>query len=273
MCDRTRICNQLATSGAQWADLFSIHASGTYANQWMVIDFQRFVPGITPVASSGVLTVLEELPGHTHWEDMTHYLSSQGYWPSYNSPFFADTRELSGSLALCEAPGGTGALFCYSSDPRALIIHAQQAAVIDIPSLERFMGYNQFRTDFMSLNDSCNAIACRQDLEPDVTLQYPFGALDGKVSSIRLSYHPSDVDDDVAATLYNDDDADVAATLDDHDNVSSIDAKIKTELDNHAQSASSLRASRHKGVIDSHVTVPSTQADTHRQQVVIDVVQ
>jgi hypothetical protein len=43
------------------------------------------------------------------------------------------------------------------------------------------MGLNEFTIEPIALNDSCNAIACRQDLEPNPTTRYPFGAIDGKV--------------------------------------------------------------------------------------------
>ena len=48
------------------------------------------------------------------------------------------------------------------------------------------IAYNNFEKDLLALNDSCNAIACRQDLEPDPALRYPFGAIDGKVTGVRL---------------------------------------------------------------------------------------
>ena len=48
------------------------------------------------------------------------------------------------------------------------------------------IAYNNFEKDVMALNDSCNAIACRQDLEPDPSLRYPFGAIDGKVITTTI---------------------------------------------------------------------------------------
>lgn len=72
---RTRLANQLAVSGPHWADVFAVRHSGTYTNQWMVIDLDRFTPGKKPRANSGLLTVLEELPGYIHWEDLTHILA------------------------------------------------------------------------------------------------------------------------------------------------------------------------------------------------------
>jgi hypothetical protein len=39
-------------------------------------------------------TVLEEIPGLTHWEDMTGTLASDGYWPSFNVPYFDDIQKV-----------------------------------------------------------------------------------------------------------------------------------------------------------------------------------
>ena len=38
---RTIVSNRLATSGNTWVDTFSRYSSGTYSNQWMVLDFNR----------------------------------------------------------------------------------------------------------------------------------------------------------------------------------------------------------------------------------------
>lgn len=41
---RVRVANMLATNGSAWADLLARENSGTYNNQYMVVDLKRFVP-------------------------------------------------------------------------------------------------------------------------------------------------------------------------------------------------------------------------------------
>jgi hypothetical protein len=40
---RAIAANRIATSGNSWVETFSRYHSGTYANQWMVLDFNRCV--------------------------------------------------------------------------------------------------------------------------------------------------------------------------------------------------------------------------------------
>ena len=42
---RVRVANQMARGGAQWAEVLAAHNSGTYNNQYMVLDLNRFTPG------------------------------------------------------------------------------------------------------------------------------------------------------------------------------------------------------------------------------------
>ena len=56
--------------------------------------------------------------GHIHTEDLTHVLTGQGYWPSYNTPYFRDIFNLSGSP---DSVAKYGDWFTYDKTPRALI--------------------------------------------------------------------------------------------------------------------------------------------------------
>ena len=42
---RSLIANRLAKNGKHWAKIFARRNSGTYNNQWMVVDFKKFKPG------------------------------------------------------------------------------------------------------------------------------------------------------------------------------------------------------------------------------------
>ncbi|XP_009329100.1 PREDICTED: putative phospholipase B-like 2 [Pygoscelis adeliae] len=58
---RNIVANRLARSGPEWAAVFRQFNSGTYNNQWMVVDYNAFTPGRAS-PPQGVLTVLEQIP-------------------------------------------------------------------------------------------------------------------------------------------------------------------------------------------------------------------
>lgn len=46
---------------------------------------------------AGLLTIVEEVPGLMHSEDMTSTMMSMGgFWPSFNVPFFPDIQRAAG---------------------------------------------------------------------------------------------------------------------------------------------------------------------------------
>ena len=56
---RANVANMLARSGPEWVQLFSTHNSGTYNNQWMVIDLNKFSPGVPLPAETFMVTTLK----------------------------------------------------------------------------------------------------------------------------------------------------------------------------------------------------------------------
>ena len=119
---RSMVANRLARNGKMWSKIFARRNSGTYNNQWMVIDYTKFKPGKV-LPKQGLLWILEQLPGHIHMEDLTHVLTSQTYWPSYNTPYYKDIFNLSGSPANVAKFGDW---FTYDKTPRALIFKRDQ---------------------------------------------------------------------------------------------------------------------------------------------------
>lgn len=41
---RSMIANRLAVDGNSWANIFLLLNSGTYNNQWMIVDYNKFSP-------------------------------------------------------------------------------------------------------------------------------------------------------------------------------------------------------------------------------------
>lgn len=170
--------NKLATSGKEWAEIFARYHSGTYTNQWMVLDLAKFTPGVEP--KPDFFTVFEEVPGYYMIADQTSALVKDTYWASYNVPFYPEITKESGYGVACK----TDITRCHDTCPRANIFRANQASIHDVAGGQMVMDLNDFQTNPLSLNSSCDAIACRGDLEPKELTRGGFGALDAKVSSV-----------------------------------------------------------------------------------------
>ncbi|XP_059091738.1 putative phospholipase B-like 2 [Tigriopus californicus] len=163
---RVMVANRLATNGKHWTKIYAKHNSGTYNNQWMVVDYKRFKPGRK--LRSGLLWILEQFPGHIHAEDMTKVLEKQSYWSSYNVPFFSNMYNLS---HFEEQRRKYGNFFSHDQTPRALIFKRDQPQVVDLKSAIRLMRSNNYKTDPLSICAECDppynaeyAISARNDL-------------------------------------------------------------------------------------------------------------
>jgi hypothetical protein len=58
---RVMVANVMATNGYEWTHIIQPYNSGTYNNQYMVIDTKQFVPHVGP--KPGFFWVVEQMPG------------------------------------------------------------------------------------------------------------------------------------------------------------------------------------------------------------------
>ncbi len=169
---RVRIASALASSGKEYYELFKRAASGTYVNQYMVVDFKLFTPG-QPL-QPGTLWVLEEIPGLVEGADQTPTLA-RGYWPSYNVPFYAEVYRRSGYADAFDAPsGGAGPTYDGSGleytigAPRSKIFRRDHGKVDSMAAYKEFMRYANYSDPYARADDgSVNygaAICMRGDL-------------------------------------------------------------------------------------------------------------
>ena len=190
---RSILATSLAVDAPQWATLFSTAASGTYNNQWQVLDLSRFSPGSPP--PSDTFWLLEEIPGLVTARDMTATLLQQGYWASYNIPYFDDISVQSGNVAACKYELDGKHASCWESNPRANIFRERQSSITTYEQLQRLLQYNDWTNDPLSLGDPHYAVSARNDLRPDAGSVYPSGGVDCKTSSaVRASAPRPEVD-------------------------------------------------------------------------------
>ncbi|CAH0728674.1 unnamed protein product, partial [Brenthis ino] len=196
---RAMVANRLARDGKEWVELFRMHNSGTYNNQWYIVDYNKFkARGLQSAGSiePGLLWVVEQLPGYTEAADLTQLLKETTYFPSYNIPYFPRMFNLSGGN---ERIATYGDWFGYRTNPRAKIFKDKQADICNLQDMFRTMRYNDYRHDARARcacrppYSAANAVAARGDLNP-ANGTYPFralshrshGATDAKVTSAEL---------------------------------------------------------------------------------------
>ncbi|CAL1540352.1 unnamed protein product [Lymnaea stagnalis] len=175
---RSMVANRISSTGKEWADTFSQFNSGTYNNQWMIVDYKRFQP-LQTTSVPGLFYLIEQIPGTIVSQDLTELLYNQSYFGSYNVAYFPSIFNASGMPALVKQFGDW---FTYDKNPRALIFKRDVGKVKDLDSMTKLMRYNNFQNDPLSRCNCTppysaeNAIACRDDLNP-IDGKYPFGAL------------------------------------------------------------------------------------------------
>ncbi|KAM4902232.1 phospholipase B-like 1 [Sylvia borin] len=176
---RVRIANMMANDGKTWAETFSKCNSGTYNNQYMVLDLKKVK--LQRSLDDGALYIVEQIPTLVEYSDQTNVLR-KGYWPSYNIPFHEKIYNLSGYASYVVKYGMD---FSYELAPRAKIFRRDQGSVTDLESMKYIMRYNNYQRDPYAEHNPCNTICCREDLNPSFPV--PAGCYDSKVSDFRLA--------------------------------------------------------------------------------------
>ena len=205
---RVMVANYLATTAQEWVALYSTEPAGTYCNQWMIFDFNKFDPTAATRAlklADNAFWILEELPGLIESADMTERLRADGYWASYNVPYFNNIANVSG---FTDYYNKYGDFYSWERTPRANIFRRDQHKVTNVTTLRALMRYNDWQNDPLSAIPNCTAcvpknspicaIASRADLVPsDAVIAVPeeyrkklefglWGAPDVKVSAYTL---------------------------------------------------------------------------------------
>uniref|UniRef100_A0A915MFN3 Phospholipase B-like n=1 Tax=Meloidogyne javanica TaxID=6303 RepID=A0A915MFN3_MELJA len=142
---RAVVANLLSRTPREWCQIFKRYNSGTYNNQWGILDYKRFTPE-KPLPDSGLFYVLEQMPGHVYYQDLSLYLKEKTYFASYNIPFFKKASRISGF----KAKGNEFYWFNWTDCPRAKIFARDHNKVIDLDTLTKLMRYNDYKHDEFS---------------------------------------------------------------------------------------------------------------------------
>ena len=179
---RTMVANRLTDDSYSWTQIFSKYNSGTYNNQFQILDL-KLIDTINKKIYPGAFYIVEQLPGSCDTQDITEHLK-KGYWPSYNTPFIRAVRERSGVIdAVIKNPNLT-ATQDYDTCARAKIFRREQTKVKDIESYKNLIRYNDYLNDEFSEGKPNLSIAARYDLNDEESSSC-YGATDAKFASIN----------------------------------------------------------------------------------------
>ncbi|KAN0007312.1 hypothetical protein ACTFIU_000511 [Dictyostelium citrinum] len=181
---RAMIANMIATNSSDWVSIFSEFNSGTYQNQWMVFDYKLFTPNKQQPLPPNTFWIAEQIPGQVRTADLTDTLNDQGYWKSYNIPYFESIYNISGYSEKTDLPPSYQ--YSYEKCPRSLIFSRNASNVLNFEDMKSLMQFNNYKTDPLSYSSPLNSISSRGDL---LTIQYgnrsavAFGGVDSKITS------------------------------------------------------------------------------------------
>ena len=178
---RTMVANRLTEDGYSWTQVFSKYNSGTYNNQFQILDL-KLIDTEKKQILPGAMYIVEQLPGSCDVQEVTDILK-KGYWPSYNTPFIMAVREKAGTIDSIKKRPETAVTQDYDTCVRAKIFRREQYTVNSIETYKELIRYNNYKEDEFSLGNPSYSIAARYDLNEKPTNCY--GATDAKFASVN----------------------------------------------------------------------------------------
>lgn len=174
----------MSDSSKEWAEEFLVHQSGTYNNQYVIVDSKKLVPGQKP--KSDLIWVTETMPGIAMKRDMTSLFVEQGFWPSFNTPYFPEIFEIAGYNAQMAKNDTLSDYYSYYNTSRYLIFRREAAKIQNFDDFKKVLRFNKYTTDEYGHGDPGQQILARYDLRNDSCIYgkpNAFGGLDTKATT------------------------------------------------------------------------------------------
>jgi hypothetical protein len=167
---RIHVANLAFDTQQTWTDVFFNNRSGTYPNQWLVVDFSQYTQNKANLAAAqNIIWMVEEFYEYSSVQDVTQeLLIPQGYVASYNVPYDPVIQN------------ATGDNTTYWDAPRTFLFAQYAPGIKTVEDFKYVMRLN----NYSDTENYCSAIASRCDLEYNTS--FPFGAVDAKVTSDTL---------------------------------------------------------------------------------------
>lgn len=172
--ERAMISNRISNSSKEWTENFKKYNSGTYNNQFMVLDKNK-VNLVNKSIENDAFYIVEQLPGFAKSNNVTDFLKF-GYWSSYNVPFDKEIYKKSLIQEVIDSNPSAAASIDYDNCARTKIFRREQSSAVNLEGFMTLMRYNKYLTDPYSDKNPSSSISARSDLRGSCS-----GAYDSKV--------------------------------------------------------------------------------------------
>ena len=162
-CERAMICNRISNSSKEWAENFAKYNSGTYNNQFMILDKNK-INLVNKSIEYDAFYVVEQLPGFVKINNVTDIFKF-GYWSSFNIPFDKEIYKLSGLKEVIDSKPEAASYLDYDISGRSKIFRRDQSTADNIDGFMTLMRYNNYLNDNFSEGNPSYAISARSDLK------------------------------------------------------------------------------------------------------------
>jgi hypothetical protein len=189
----------LATSsGPEWALHFARENSGTYNNEYVILDTKKWEAGKTP--ASDLIWMTEQMPGITVSRDVTPIFAQKGYIEGVNAPQFAEIWNISAVAQQQQKDPARADFYSVSGQIRDKLIVRDAPGIQTYEAFQWFMQYNDYLHDDLMIIPGTNqrepaqGILSRYDLRPENGTNWGsrrhFGGLD--VKTVRVNTWTTD---------------------------------------------------------------------------------
>jgi hypothetical protein len=173
-CERAMIANRISGTSKEWAENFVKYNSGTYNNQFMILDRKK-VNLTRRKIDNDAFYIVEQLPNFTKINNVTNILK-YGYWSSFNVPFDKEIYSKSMIKEIIEENPEMAYDLDYDTCSRNNIFRREQNSSDNLEGFKNLMRFNKYTTDPYSFGKASLSIASRGDLDGVC-----MGAYDAKV--------------------------------------------------------------------------------------------
>ena len=176
--ERAMTSCRLSKNAKEWAEYFSMYSTGTYNNQYMILDKNK-INLKNKTISNDAFYIVEQLPGFMKINNVTDVFKF-GYWSSYNTPFDKDIIAKSKIQETIQDDPTRAKLIDYDICYRAKQFRRDQSNVNSIDDMKKILRENNYKTDEFSELNPGYSISSRNDLNGKGCS----GAYDAKVAAL-----------------------------------------------------------------------------------------